>query len=221
MPFFIDTNIALGYSIIHDRIHNLSNKLMHESKEDIFWSNLVQKEYTEKFDDILDEIEMFLKSAEKILENNEKDFINYYSFEKYVLNRTKGCDLDTIKKQKILHYYWDKYQFVEGISNSVYLNFINFNKNFKKMYLIRDKKLNRILLLHDCGIDNYLKYFKYSKQLYEWGIHRPDCKIIADAHDCGKTHDNLIFVSADKKMIEIITSHNTSFLNIAEFKSCN
>lgn len=58
---------------------------MHESKEDIFWSNLVQKEYTEKFDDILDEIEMFLKSAEKILENNEKDFINYYSFEKYVL----------------------------------------------------------------------------------------------------------------------------------------
>lgn len=98
MPFFIDTNIALGYSIIHDKIHESSTRLIHESKEDIFWSNLVQEEYTKKFDDILDEIEIFLKFAEKILETNEKDFINYYSFEKYVLNRTKNYKLDIIKK---------------------------------------------------------------------------------------------------------------------------
>ena len=81
MSFFIDTNIALGYSIIHDKIHETANKLIDEFNEDIYWSNLVQDEYTKKFDDILDEIEMFLKTAEKILENNEKDFINYYSFE--------------------------------------------------------------------------------------------------------------------------------------------
>ncbi|MBE6496898.1 MAG: hypothetical protein E7Z81_01235 [Methanobrevibacter sp.] len=221
MPFFIDTNIALGYSIIHDRIHESSKRLIHESKEDIFWSNLVQEEYTEKFDEILDEIEIFLKSAEKILETNEKDFINYYSFEKYVLNRTKNCNLDTIKKQKILNHYWEKYQFIYGISNLLYLNFKNHNKNFKKMYLLRDKNLNRTLLLHDCGPDNYLKYLNYAKQLYMWGIHKPDCKIIADAHDCGTAHDNLTFVSADIKMIDIITAHKTNFLNIAEFKSCS
>lgn len=117
-------------------MHELSNKLIHESNEDIFWSNLVQNEYTEKFYDILDEIEMFLKSSEKILENNEKDFINYYSFEKYVLNRTKSCNLNNFKKQKILNHYWKKYQFIEGISNSLYLNFKNFNRNFKKLYLV-------------------------------------------------------------------------------------
>ena len=221
MSFFIDTNIALGYSIIHDKIHETANKLIDEFNEDIYWSNLVQDEYTKKFDYILDEIEMFLKTAEKILENNEKDFINYYSFEKYVLNRTKSCNLDIIKKQKILNHYWKKYQFFEGISNSIYLNFKNFNKNFKKIYLVRDKKLNRMVVLHNCGLDNYLRYFNYAKQLYEWGIHKPDCKIVVDAHDCAATHDNLIFVSADRNMIEKIISHDTSFLNIMEFKSCN
>ncbi len=67
----------------------------------------------------------------------------------------------------------------------------------------------------------YLRYFNYAKQLYEWGVHKPDCKIVVDAHDCAATHDDLIFVSADKNMIEKIISHDTSFLNIMEFKSCN
>ena len=81
--------------------------------------------------------------------------------------------------------------------------------------------LKKILILHDCGLDNYLRYFNYAKQLYKWGLHKPDCKIVVDAHDCAATHDDLIFVSADRNMIEKIISHDTSFLNIMEFKSCN
>ena len=88
------------------------------------------------------------------------------------------------------------------------------------MYFKRDKKLNEILILHDYGLDNYLKYPDCASQLKEWGVHSPDCKIIADAHDCGLVHDNLIFVSNDTRMLELIANHDTSFLKIIEFASC-
>lgn len=219
MTFFVDTNIPLGYTIIHDKFHDPSKNFI-EDNEDIFWSNLVKKEYTEKLDALIDDIEIFLKIAENELKENMKDFPSYYTFEKYVLKRTKRCSLNKTKKQKILTHFWDKYNIIEGISEPLYLNFKNFNKNFKKMYLKRDKELHTILKLHNCGIDNYKKYYGYAKQLYEWGVHKPDCKIITDAHDCGLTHEGLTFVSNDAEMLEIIINHSTSFLKIMEFKSC-
>ena len=219
MSFFVDTNIPLGYTIIHDKYHDSSNNFITNNRN-IFWSNLVQKEYTEKLDEIIDDIDIFLKLTEKILKRNTKDFSSYYIFENYIIKRTKRCNLDKNKKQKILKHFWVKYDIIEGISEHIYLNFKSFNENFKKMYFKRDKKLNHLLILHDCGLDNYLKYLEYTMQLKEWGIHSPDCKIIADAHDCGIAHDDLIFISNDEKMLEIIANHDTSFLKIVEFTSC-
>ena len=80
--------------------------------------------------------------------------------------------------------------------------------------------MNGIVNLHDCGLDNYMKYLDYAMQLKEWGIHPPDCKIITDAHDLGLHHDNLIFVTADVKLLEKIAGHDTSFLKIIKFQSC-
>jgi predicted nucleic acid-binding protein len=88
MTFFVDTNIPLGYTIIHDKFHDHSKNFI-EDNEDIFWSNLVKKEYTEKLDALIDDIEIFLKIAENELKENIKDFPSYYTFEKYVLKRTK------------------------------------------------------------------------------------------------------------------------------------
>lgn len=222
MSFFVDTNMPIAYTVIHDKFHENAASFINSHEEDsIFWSTLVKNEYGDKLEDIIDDMTNFLESCEDLLNINQKDFMNYYDFEKYILKRTKDCRLDYTKKQKILEHFWKKYDFFEGISRIISSKFSVFINHFEQIYYARDSKLEKILILHDCGINNYLKYFNYAKQLYEWGVHKPDCKIIADAHDCGKTHDNLIFVSADKKMIEIITSHNTSFLNIAEFKSCN
>lgn len=86
---------------------------------------------------------------------------------------------------------------------------------------MQDKKLKNIIILHDCGLDNYLKYLDYANKLFEWRIHSPDCKIVTDAHDCGLKHDNLIFVSTDEEMINNISRHDHSFLSIIEFRSCN
>ena len=121
----------------------------------------------------------------------------------------------------ILKQFWNIHKFSEGISEVVYLKFIEFSHEFERIYHLRDKKLNNILILHNCGLNNCLNYLDFAEKLYEWGVHKPDCKIITDAHDCGKTHSDLIFVSADGKMIEKIIKHDTSFLNIIEFKSCN
>lgn len=221
MSFFIDTNLALGYTVIHDKWHEKADTFVNDANERIFWSNLVQNEYYIKLNDILDEIDIFLKTAENILKNNDKDFINYYSFENYILKRTKRCEIDKFKKQKILEHFWTKYGIFEGISEVIYLKFKKFNKNFKKMYFKRDKELNNNLIIHNCGVDNYKKYLNYAKQLNNWGVHPPDCKIVTDAHDCGLQHDNVIFVSTDEKMINTILEHAPSFLSIIEFRSCN
>ncbi|WP_407411671.1 hypothetical protein [Methanobrevibacter sp.] len=222
MNFFVDTNIPIGYTVIHDRLHEKSKTFIDNHETDsIFWSTLVKKEYHETLNDLIDEVKIFLEYCKSILKANQNDFINYYEFENFILNKTKECTLDYRKKQKILEDFWKNTNFNEGIGEIIYFKFREFLHDFQQLYIKRQKMLREIMILHNCGLDNYLRYFNYAKQLYEWGVHRPDCKIIADAHDCGKTHDNLIFVSADKKMIKIITSHNTSFLNIAEFKSCN
>ena len=219
MHYFIDTNVALGYTIIHDKWHPQSDKFITETSEDIFWSNVVKKEYSSKLNNIENSIDFFLKRTKLILKNNQKDFINYYDFERFILKGTKICDLDKFKKQKILENFWNKYDFDEGISEIISTKFNDFTREFEKMYSKRDYKLNSTLKFHDCGIDNYLNYLDHAKKLYTWGVHKPDCKIIADAHDCGLTHHDLIFVSNDSKMLEKIIIHDTSFLNIIEFKS--
>ncbi|WP_292888930.1 hypothetical protein [Methanobrevibacter sp. UBA212] len=218
MHYFIDTNVALGYTIIHDKWHPQSDKFITETSEDIFWSNLV-KEYSSKLNNIENSIDFFLQRTKLILKNNQKDFVNYYDFEKLILKETKICNLDKFKKQKILENFWNKYDFDEGISEIISTKFNDFTREFEKMYSKRDYKLNSTLKFHDCGIDNYLNYLDHAKKLYTWGVHKQDCKIIADAHDCGLTHNDLIFVSNDSKMLEKIIIHDTSFLNIIEFKS--
>lgn len=81
--------------------------------------------------------------------------------------------------------------------------------------------MKNILILHDCGLDNYLNYYDYAHELYDNGIHSPDCKVIVDAHDCGLKHEDLVFVSNDVRMIEILSNMDTSHLEIIEFKPCN
>ena len=46
--------------------------------------------------------------------------------------------------------------------------------------------------------------------IYDNGIHSPDCKVIVDAHDCGLKYEDLVFVSNDVKMIEILSNMDTS-----------
>lgn len=219
MSFFIDTNVALGYTVVHDRWHDSINTFIKDNSN-MYWSNLVKNEYTTKLDDILDDIDIFLKITLNILKNNQNDFPSYYIFEEHVLKKTKTCKLDDFKKRKILEHFWNNSIDQEGISEIIYLKFRNFNRNFEKMYLKRDKTLNDILILHNCGLNNYLKYLNYATKLHKWGVHSPDCKILTDAHDCALKHGNLIFVTTDEEMLEKIYDKDTSFLNILKFQSC-
>ena len=71
---------------------------------------------------------------------------------------------------------------------------------------------------HNCGLKNYLKYKNYALKLESQGVHSPDCKIVVDAHDCGKSHIDLIFCTIDKELWKSISTYDTSFLNIEEFR---
>ena len=220
MNYFIDTNIPLGYVIIHDKHHPTAKEFLEKNKNKLFWSNLVKKEYSIKFFKILDLIETFLDMVKHILKNNCNSFKNYIQFEKFILEKTKFCNLDRFKKCKILEHFW-KTNLYNFKNQELYNIFSQFTNTFDKIYFTRDLHLNQILKLHNCGLNNYLKYIKYAEKLYDWGVHNPDCKIITDAHDCGLLNDNLTFITIDMKMLKKIIGKNVSFLKIKEFKSLN
>lgn len=127
MNYFIDTNIPLGYAISHDKWHNVSKTFLdNHQKDSIFWSNLVKNEYTKKFNEILDDINTFIANCKTLLKENQKDFINYFDFEDFLIRKTKMNSLDNFKKQMILKQFWTAYKFSEGISEVIYLKFIEF-----------------------------------------------------------------------------------------------
>ena len=130
MPFFIDTNIPIAYTIIHDKMHENTTDFINNNDEDQIWSTLVKNEYDDKLSDIIDDVANFLEISEDLLNINQNDFVNYYDFEKYILKRTKGCKLDKTKKQKILEHFWRKYNFFEGISGIVSSKFSVFINHF-------------------------------------------------------------------------------------------
>lgn len=61
MNYFTDTNIPLGYTVIHDRWHVESTDFILKNQNKIFWSNLVQEEYSNKLSYITHDVERFLK----------------------------------------------------------------------------------------------------------------------------------------------------------------
>lgn len=170
MNYFIDTNISLGYTIIHDKWHDVSKTFINNHEKDsIFWSNLVKNEYAKKFNKIIDDMNIFIIHCKIILKDNQKDFINYYEFENLLIKKTKIDRLDNFKKQKILKEFWNKYKFNEGISEAIYLKFLEFIHEFERVFHIRDQKLKNILIIHDCGLNNYLKYLNYAKKIIQMG----------------------------------------------------
>ena len=221
MNYFIDTNVAIGYTVVHDKWHEPSRDFITNCEDSIFWSNLVVKEYGEKLDEILDVIDEFLKICSSILRKNEMDFYSLFEFEMFILKKTSFCDLDDIKKQKIINHFWNKNNFTIGISTNLHSNFLRFADDFEEVYHQRDSTLNKILKLHNCGLKNFIKYYEYALKLYNGGVHSPDCRIIVDAHDCGLKYDDLIFLTTDEKMFEAIIRQDTSYLKILEFKLCN
>ena len=221
MVFFTDSNVPLGYTVIHDKWHRKADKFVNSNQNSIFWSTLVKKEYETKFGDISNDVDYFLDSVESLLEDNENDFEYYSKFEDFVIRRTKNIGLDDFKKHQIIEHFWRDNNFDYAISEDVYIEFRKFNFNFNMLYFGRDKKLNSIMKLHNCGLDNYLNYMHYASVLKSWGVHSPDFKIILDAHDFGLIYNDLIFVSADNKMLEALDGHNLSFLKIKEFKALN
>ena len=221
MNYFVDTNMPIGYAIPYDKWHEQSVDFFNNTNDPIYWSNLVKLEYTETINGIIDDIEIFLTETKMILKDNDRDFSNYFCFENFILKRTKHCNLDRVKKTKILEYFWIKNNFVEGISSKIHFEFQNFTRKILQIHSKRDFNIRHRILLHNCGLDNYLKYYDYAQELYDNGVHKPDCKIVIDAHDCGRVNQNLIFVSNDEDMLEKISRIDTSHFNIIEFRSCN
>lgn len=199
MTNFIDTNVAVGYTVIHDKWHNYSKDFINDNSS-IFWSTFVKEEYQDTLDDIIDDMGDFLDKTTYLLEKNQSDFTNFSDFENFVLKNTRKCELDRHKKQKILEEFWHTNQFTYAISKVISIKFNEFIGTFQKPYAERDTKLKGHLTLHDCGLDNYKKYLNYAEYLRSHEIHKPDYKIITDAHDCGLKHGNLTFILSSERI---------------------
>lgn len=217
---FIDTNIAIGYSISCDKFHVPSQKFIRNNKFPHYWSENVLNEFNRKFNDIFNEIETYLDEILELLTINPGNFINQYEFEEYILTQTKEADLDNFKKMKIIQFFWEKsmINFDDTPMELLYkfnLFLINYTNNFDS----KKKELEKIVNLHRCGLKNFLKYTHYLYLLKEkYRVHSPDYKIVLDAHEFGQKN-KVNFVTTDEKLHDKII--NIEFLNIKKFTLCN
>ena len=75
MVFFTDTNIPIGYTIIYDKFHDQSKIFINKHENDsIFWSNLVEEEYRQTLNDIIDEVNIFMNYSKSALKKKSKRF---------------------------------------------------------------------------------------------------------------------------------------------------
>lgn len=110
MNIFLDTNIPIGYTVIHDRLHEDSKTFIDNHETDsIFWSTLVKKEYRQTLNDIIDEVKIFLEYCKSILKRNSKDFINHFEFENFILKKNKRMYIRQYEKTKNFRKFLEKY----------------------------------------------------------------------------------------------------------------
>ena len=101
---------------------------------------------------------------------------------------------------------------------NIQIKFDSFLLKYTKNHASRKKELEKIVKLHDCGLDNYLKYRILLKLLTEKGLHTSDIKIIIDAHDLGLTSE-VSFNTTDREFYNLIKSSNC--LKIKEYNLVN
>jgi hypothetical protein len=221
MDYFIDTNIALGYSFKCDKWHNCAFNIVSNNLDKINWSNTVEMEFNKKFKEIYEFIRMFLDNMNDLIQLESQMPVNYYSFEKYILNNTQSCKLDIFKKVKIIEFFWDRYNGNFENNIEMQFNFLEFSKLNLSQYKSMRNELQYIVKLYDCGLDNFKNYPKLVRKLTEEiGIHNPDYKITIDCHDFSiKNRIDVIFLTSDKRFFNKV--RDLEFLKIKKYELCN
>ena len=131
-------------------------------------------------------INVFLAKISSILSMNKKSFVNYYSFEKFILNNTKECLLDKTKKIKVIEFFWETKEIIfNDTSIDILLKFDSFLIKYLNNQDSNKNELENKINLYNCGIKNYLKYGIYLEKLKNRGVHKTDCKVVLDAHEFG------------------------------------
>ena len=167
MEYFIDTNMSIGYSFSCDKWHKLTFDFISDHKNNINWSDNVETEFNTKFREIFEEINRFINALPKLIKEDSEDFLNVYSFEKYVLGKTHNCTLDIFKKSKIIEYFWNNYVYNSNTSNSdLKIKLEMFISTYLIEYDILKKQLESIVKPYNCGTNNYLNYPKLINKLF-------------------------------------------------------
>ena len=219
MTYFIDTNVAIAFSVFPDKFHDSANDFILNTSDEMYWSRNNLIEYNFVFRDLIDAVDDFFDLIIENLIMDEKVFLNKESFENYVFNKTKSIGLDDYKKIKFIDIFWEKVilgyifekeKFFE-IFKEYALEVPNIFENNK--HIIKHK-----IKLYDISEFNFKKYCNLFNSLEKCGIHKSDNKILLDAHDFGKNRFT-IFVTYDEKMLNAI--NGCTELNINEYKLLN
>lgn len=173
-------------------------------------------EFNKKFKEIYEFIRMFLDNMNDLIQLESQMPVNYYSFEKYILNNTQSCKLDIFKKVKIIEFFWDKYNGNFENNIEMQFNFLEFSKLNLSQYKSMRNELQYIVKLYDCGLDNFKNYPKLVRKLTEEiGIHNPDYKITIDCHDFSiKNRIDVIFLTSDKRFFNKVRDLEFLKLNL-------
>lgn len=215
---FIDTNIAIAYTFFPDKYFKTVDDFIVNSTE-LYCSNNVCEEYKRKYKSIFTSFEYFFDEIILALENNNRIFLNKYSFEQFVLSQTSDINLDMDKKINLINFFWEEILFGLFKEKSEFLScFVKCSNEVPSKFEINKDYLLNKLQLYNCGLNNFRKYCDLWHSLENLGIHEEDRKIILDAHDFAKDQFT-IFVTVDEEFYNAVKSF--SKLNIDKYKLLN
>ena len=196
MNSFVDTNVSIAYSFLIDPLNNHSRNAFSEYAN-IFWSELVKKEFNKVF---ISKKEVLVRFYKKLLNDLKQGNIFNLTFD----------DLEKYVKQG--NYRKKDFNQIKGSLYSFF--FIYVDETFPSADLLENainlclRDLRIMVYTKKAELENNLKltskrhdtYSNLKNKLRKNGVHYPDNEIILDAHDYNlKTSYDLDFVTFDKK----------------------
>lgn len=210
MDSFVDTNIPIAYVFSIDP-HNKRAISVYENYDNIFWSNKVYMEFSDRCFEKLNNLLEFYQTFEFDLKKwpnmliSKKDMINYVKNKRY--------DIKTVNDivgsfDPFLGVYVQSYSFI--VIDSLLEGIHNFIGDLNSNVYSKIEDCENLLI---CVPNRKKMYNKLFQSLKKLGVHESDANIVLDAHDFGLDNP-LDFVTFDKDFYNGVINMELSFNNV-------
>jgi len=221
MSFFFDTNVCIGFIFRWNPWHDKAKEIFQE-KVPSYWSDTVKNESIYVFNKLNREYDNFLYKLKNGIINYKKDLIKKEDLNKISSKISVGknqAGKDIIDKNRIVSSIWEDKRWYEVGKNNLIEYLAELIINLSIHSFRGFKKCENILNLHPSSSSHFSVKNIFLKQ----GIHFPDWQICLDAHDLACSIQEVVFVTSDYGLINLLQPilHETKIKEIFKMDKLN